>query len=183
MMESRLSALVDGELEQEEAMALLASVKERQGLQEEWMLLHLIGDTLRQTPSLSPDFNARFAEQLAKEPTVLAPRTIFHKHRTEDSQSPSGRVASQRPRPLIALSAAASVAAVSVVAWAAFQFSHEHGSGLRANVVVAENSQNDAVSAVNVSSYLAAHQEYSHAMQENGSYQRPVLEKSQGGGR
>lgn len=180
MMESRLSALVDGELEQEEAMALLASVKEQQELQDEWMLLHLIGDTLRQTPSLSSDFNARFSAQLVNEPTVLAPRTIRHELPPSESRNISGRWISPR-RPLIALSAAASVAAVSLVAWSAFQFNYESGS--KANVVVAENSLNGAGPAINVNSYLAAHREYSHVMQDSGSYQRAAFEKLQGGGR
>ncbi|MDD5241785.1 MAG: sigma-E factor negative regulatory protein [Sulfuricella sp.] len=182
MMESRLSALADGELEQEEAMALLTSIKEQQGLREEWMLLHLIGDTLRQTHSLSSDFNTRFSAQLAKEPTVLAPRTIFHESQPSALRSFSAQL-SQRSRPLIALSAAASVAAISLVAWAAFQFSHEPGTGPTANVVVAENSQNNAASAGNFSGYLAAHQEYSHATQESSAYQRAAFEKPQGRGR
>lgn len=182
MMESRISALVDGELEQEEAMTLLtSSVKERQEWQEEWMLLHLIGDALRQAPPLSPGFNTRFAEQLAKEPTVLAPRAIRHDPpKAESRDIQHGRRASQH-RPLIALSAAASIAAVSLVAWSAFQLNRGPEPGT--NVVVADNSLNSAVSAVNVSGYLAAHQEYSHAMQDSGFYQRAAFEKRQGDGR
>ena len=76
MMESRLSALVDGELDHEEANAILVSAREQPELQQKWNMYHLIGDSLRQTSPLSPDFNARFAGQLAKEPTVLAPRQI-----------------------------------------------------------------------------------------------------------
>lgn len=176
MMESRLSALVDGELEQDEAVALLASIKGQQELQDEWMLLHLIGDTLRRAPPLSPGFNARFAERLAKEPTVLAPRT-----NSQESQPglQSGKWAARR-RPLIALSAAASIAAVSLVAWSAFQFNREPEG---ANIVVAENSLNSAVSAANVNSYLAAHQEYSHVAQDSGSYQRAAFRTQQDGGR
>lgn len=180
MMESRLSALVDGELEQEDAITLLASVKERQELQDEWMLLHLIGDSLRQAPLLSSDFNARFSAQLAKEPTVLAPRPTRHEQPPTEGRKILGRWVSQR-HPLIALSAAASVAAVSLVAWTAFQFDDEHESGFRANAVVAENSQNGAKPAINISSYLAAHQEYSHIMPDSGSYQHATFEKSQGG--
>lgn len=164
MMESRISALVDGELEQEEASALLAAVKEQPGLQQEWQHFHLIGDALRQTPPLSPDFSARFAAQLAKEPTVLAPRRF-----------PQSR------RPLIALSAAASVAAVSLVAWVALQF-NTAGSGLAVQATVAEASPASAAP-VNVSSYLLAHQEYSHAAQEMSAYQRASLEKPRDGSR
>lgn len=165
MMESRISALVDGELEQEEASALLAAVKKEPGLRQEWQHFHLIGDALRQTPPLSPDFSARFAAQLEKEPTVLAPRRF-----------------PQPRRPLIALSAAASVAAVSLVAWVALQF-NTAGSGPAVQATVAEASPASAAPAVNVSSYLIAHQEYSRAAQETSSYQRASLEKPRGGSR
>lgn len=167
MMESRISALVDGELEQAEAIEMLvAAAREQKELQQEWMLFHMIGDTLRQTPPLSPGFNTRFSEHLAKEPTVLAPRRFL-----------------QHKRPLIALSAAASVAAVSLVAWVALQFNNESGLTAPANTIAAETSPSGSAPAVNVSSYLSAHQEYSHAVQGVSSYQRASLEKPQGGGR
>ncbi|MCE5180182.1 MAG: sigma-E factor negative regulatory protein [Betaproteobacteria bacterium] len=167
MMESRVSALVDGELEQEEAIEMLvAATREQKTLQQEWMLFHLIGDTLRQTPPLSPDFNTRFSEQLAKEPTILAPRRFF-----------------QHKRSLMALSAAASVAAVSLVAWVALQFNNVSGLTAPANTIVAETSPSGSAPAINVSSYLSAHQEYSYAVQGISPYQRASLEKPQGGGR
>lgn len=221
MMESRISALVDGELEQAEAIEMLvAAAREQKALQQEWMLFHLIGDTLRQTPPLSPGFNTRFSKHLAKEPTVLAPHTVFHglqpvesrsplghtvfhglqpgRERHSDplwvvkpthaesyveSRSPLGRRFLQHKRPLIALSAAASVAAVSLVAWVALQFNNESGLTAPANTVAAETSPSGSAPAVNVSSYLSAHQEYSHAVQGVSSYQRASLEKPQGGGR
>ena len=220
MMESRISALVDGELEQEEVMAALASTQEHQGLQQDWMLYHLIGDSLRQTSPLSPDFNARFAEQLAKEPTVLAPHTVFHglqpvesrsplghtvfhglqpgRERHSDplwvvkpthaesyveSRSPLGRRFFQHQPPLIALSVAASVAAVSLVAWVALQFNNASGLGAAANTVAAGTGPVNSNPAINVSSYLSAHQEYSLALQGVSPYQRASLEKPQDGGR
>jgi sigma-E factor negative regulatory protein RseA len=166
MMESRISALTDGELDHEEANAILVSAREQPELQQKWNMYHLIGDSLRQTSPFSPDFNVRFAGQLAKEPTVLAPRR-FLPHR----------------RPLIALSAAASVAAVSLVAWVALQFNHESGLGATTSAVVAEASTASAWSEINVNGYLAAHQEYSPAVQLPRHYQRASLEKSRDGGR
>lgn len=166
MMESRISALTDGELDHEEANAILVSVREQPELQQKWNMYHLIGDSLRQASPLSSDFNSRFAGQLAKEPTVLAPRRSLPNR-----------------RPLIALSAAASVAAVSLVAWVVLQFNHERGPGTTASNVVAEVSTASASSEMNVNSYLAAHQEYSHAVQLPRNYQRASLEKSRDGGR
>jgi sigma-E factor negative regulatory protein RseA len=166
MMESRISALTDGELDHEEANEILISAREQPELQQKWNMYHLIGDSLRQTSPFSPDFNVRFAGQLAKEPTVLAPRR-FLPHR----------------RPLIALSAAASVAAVSLVAWVALQFNHESGLGATTSAVVAEASTASAWSEINVNGYLAAHQEYSPAVQLPRHYQRASLEQSRDGGR
>lgn len=74
MMESRISALADGELDHEEANEILVLAREQPELQQKWHMYHLIGDSLRQTSPLSPDFNSRFSGQLAKEPTVLVPR-------------------------------------------------------------------------------------------------------------
>lgn len=165
-MESRISALADGELDHEEADAILFSVREQPELQQKWNMYHLIGDSLRQTSPFSPDFNARFAGQLAKEPTVLAPRR-FIPHR----------------RPLVALSAAASIAAVSLVAWVALQFNHESGLGAATPAVVAEADTASSSSEINVNSYLAAHQEYSSAAPLPRYYQRASLEKSRDGGR
>ncbi|OIP07432.1 MAG: hypothetical protein AUK53_11265 [Betaproteobacteria bacterium CG2_30_59_46] len=165
MMESRISALADGELDHEEANAILLSAREQMELQQKWNMYHLIGDSLRQTSPLSPDFNARLAGQLAKEPTVLAPRRFL-----------------PHLRPLMVLSAAASVAAVSLVAWVALQFNHESGLGA-ANTVVAEAGTASASSEINVNAYLAAHQEYSQAVQLPRNYQRASLEKSRDGDR
>ncbi len=166
MMESRISALADGELDHEETNEILISAREQPEFQQKWGMYHLIGDSLRQTSPLSPDLNARITGLLAKEPTVLAPR----------------RALSNR-RPLIALSVAASVAAVSLVAWVALQINHEDAQGVAANAVVEEASTASASTEINVNGYLAAHQEYSHAVRLPRNYQRASLEKSGDGGR
>ncbi|BAN35217.1 anti sigma-E protein, RseA [Sulfuricella denitrificans skB26] len=167
MMESRISALTDGELDHEEANEILISAREQTELQQKWNMYHLIGDSLRHTSALSPDLNARIASQLAKEPTVLAPRRPLPNR-----------------RPLIALSAAASIAAVSLVAWVAMQFNHERDPGAAASAMIAEASTaNSAASEINVNGYLAAHHEYSNAVQSSRYYQRASLEKSRDGGR
>lgn len=167
MMESRISALADGELDHEETNEILVSAREQPEFQQKWDMYHLIGDSLRQTSPLSPDLNARITGLLAKEPTVLAPR----------------RDLSNR-RPLIALSVAASVAAVSLVAWVALQFNHqESGQGAMSSAAIAEVGAAGASPDLNVNGYLAAHQEYSHAARLPQSYQRASLEKSGDGGR
>jgi sigma-E factor negative regulatory protein RseA len=98
----KISLLVDGELDEPRAQREVGRLGQPGVLREHWDTFHLIGDALRGERILSPEFGRRFAERLAREPTVLAP-----------------------PRPLVrkatayALSAAASLAAVALVGWVA----------------------------------------------------------------
>lgn len=73
-MTSDISALMDGELDPDDAARLLGAMKEDAALRETWMAYHLIGDAMRQSGSLGTDFSAGFAQRLIAEPTVLAPR-------------------------------------------------------------------------------------------------------------
>jgi sigma-E factor negative regulatory protein RseA len=99
----RISELMDGELEGREAQRQLARIKQDQHLAHCWSTFHLIGDALRGERTLSRAVGSRVAAQLASEPTILAPRPFTFK-----------RVATY------AMSAAASVSAVALVVWMAF---------------------------------------------------------------
>ncbi len=141
-MSERISALMDGELEDDEALGALTG---REGLREAWSTYHLIGDALRQMPNLAQETGPGFEALLAAEPTVLAPRAI-------------------RParRKLMAWSAAASFAAVAVVLLATLKPSTGDlpgGGMLQRGQVVADagDSQPDG----NINPYLLAHQEFS----------------------
>lgn len=103
---NRLSALVDGELESDEAAQEFKRLRDDPEAREAWDTYHLIGDAMRAQPVMRAGFDRRFAERLAAEPTVLAPVT-----------RPARRVS---PAFSYALSAAASIAAVAVVGWMAF---------------------------------------------------------------
>ena len=168
MKESRISALMDGELGQDEALALLSAAKGEKGVSQDWLLYHTIGDSLRETRPLSPGFTARFAERLKDEPTILAPRR-------ETRIKPANR-------PLLALSAAASLAAVSLVVWAALQLGSQYATDQAARNGVAEFNQASAETSLNVNSYLVAHQEYSRASQQDAAYQN-VTYQSAGDGK
>jgi sigma-E factor negative regulatory protein RseA len=98
----RVSALMDGELDEHQARQLIAGFRQQGELRECWDTFHLIGDTLRGDRGLSADFSERLARRLAQEPTVLAPRRYSAKRMTT-----------------YALSAAASLSAVALVAWTA----------------------------------------------------------------
>ena len=100
-----LSALMDGELEPEEAGRQLSRLKQDAALQEIWDAYHVVGDAMRGAAPLAAGFSTRFSERLAAEPTVLAPQR---------------RAARRIPTGLsYALSAAASLSAVAAVAWVA----------------------------------------------------------------
>lgn len=101
-MKLRISRFVDGELESTESSAVIDALEREVELRETWRLYHLISDALRDTALRAEGFSERFAERLAAEPTVLAP----------------GRLPAERKR-WVALSAAASLAAVALVGWLA----------------------------------------------------------------
>ena len=100
-----ISALMDGELDEHPARDAIAKLKADPELRERWETYHLISDALKGEPLLSSaGFGAAFAERLAAEPTILAPKR---------SALTPRRVTTY------ALSAAASVSAAAFVAWVA----------------------------------------------------------------
>jgi len=109
-----ISALMDGELEDNEAQREIARLKSDGLARERWDEFHLVGDALRGEPLLSSGFNESFAQRLAAEPTVLAPRRL---------------PATPRRMVTYALSAAASVSAAALVAWVALSPTAPNGVG------------------------------------------------------
>jgi len=101
-MKERLSALMDGELDDKSAAEVIQALGTDRDAVRAWRTYQLISDAMRESRLLSANFAARLAQRLAAEPTVLAPR--------------APRAESRR---WFALSAAASVAAVALVGWMA----------------------------------------------------------------
>jgi sigma-E factor negative regulatory protein RseA len=101
-MKDRISALMDGELDDKAAALALDALASEGEARDTWRTYHLISDALGKSRVLSEGFSERVAAALAKEPTVLAPR-----------RRPAGE-----PRRWVAL--AAGVAAVSLVGWLGF---------------------------------------------------------------
>jgi len=99
----KISELIDGELEGREAQQQFARLKQDNELAQCWATFHLIGDAMRGERPLSQGFRERLTLRLAGEPTVLAPRPFASKRYVA-----------------YALSAAASLSAVSLVGWMAF---------------------------------------------------------------
>jgi sigma-E factor negative regulatory protein RseA len=148
-MKHDISALMDGELDRDAAKAVLTLLERHKELREIWFDYHLIGDVMRQTGIVSYDFGERFKEKLAVEPIILAPR-----------------------RPLLiktkitALSIAASLAAVAMVAWVVLQ---NNTDKTKQNIAATQQSNAATMLAnlpryplnSNVNEYLLAHQEFS----------------------
>lgn len=72
----QISDLADGEIAPSQLQPLLEQLRKPE-LKADWDLYHRIGDTLRSeqmAAELSPGFSQRFAERLAAEPSLLAPK-------------------------------------------------------------------------------------------------------------
>jgi sigma-E factor negative regulatory protein RseA len=103
-MNDRISALMDGEVDQKSAAQLIEALTRDAEAVRTWRNYHLIGDAMRGGLLLSEGFTERLAQRLAAEPTVLAPR----------------RIGTESPRLFTVSAAAASLAAVAFVGWMAF---------------------------------------------------------------
>ena len=167
-MKDRISALMDGELDDRSAAELIDALgRDREALLA-WRSYHVISDAMREGRLLSEGFAARLSERLAAEPTVLAPRAL---------QSESRR--------WYALSAAASLAAVTLVGWMAFapqpqvvpgpvpvaQVQPAQVPDVKPNIVPLPTATND---------YLLAHQGFSPrvSLQGMAPYVRTVSEQA-----
>jgi len=164
-MKEKLSAMIDGELEGE-VQAQLGRLRTDPELRAAWDIYHLIGDALR--GHASREIAPRVILRLREEPTVLAP--LRARRRVT-------RIG------WYGMYAAASLAAVAVVAWTAFPGWHTEPE-LAANSVATTAEAPDESLAVSLSpaeveNYLLAHQPYSHvsAVQGVAPYVRGVAEE------
>lgn len=157
-MKNNISALMDGELFEDETEALFNGIKRDSEAHRDWAAYHLIGDVLRQPEYIHRDISGRVRELMQREPTVLAPRT---------------RGLTQKVRN-IALSAAASLMALGVVAWMSVQITPETNPQL---AMQQTNSRPVSMQTQSKSNdYIMAHQEFSPSNDMNGgaSYIRTV---------
>jgi sigma-E factor negative regulatory protein RseA len=160
MMENRqeISALMDGELFEDEADALFDQIRQDAAAHEDWAVYHLIGDVLRQPEHIHNDLGAKIRERMQDEPVIMVPRmrSMPQKIRT------------------YALSAAASVVAVGVVAWMSLQVAPETAPQL---AMQQDNLRQASMKMpAKADEYLMAHQEFSPSTEMNGgtSYIRTV---------
>lgn len=141
-MKQEISALMDGELFDDDAEAVFDKLKRNPDTHEEWRTYHLIGDILRQPNHVHVNLSIAIHERLQAEPTVLAPsnRTINN-----------GR--------WLALSAAASIMAISLVAWLSVQVGSESAPQLAMQQPSALHSA--SLPSNGFEDYVIAHQEFS----------------------
>lgn len=150
-MKTRISALMDGELESYEVTETLHALRDSRTLHAEFAVYQVMGDALRGEPNLEMEVSARVMAAIEREPAVvlLAPRRALHW---------------QRP----ALALAASAAGVALVAWVALtSMAGGDSPGMAASTVVKENSMpgevvavDDPASRLRMEEYLVAHQVY-----------------------
>jgi len=72
-MKNKISALMDGELDNVDIADTIAQIKKTEDLRDDWAIYHLIGDTLRHSVAVPIDITSQVSKKLAAEPTVLAP--------------------------------------------------------------------------------------------------------------
>jgi len=110
-MKKQLSALIDGEVEVDDAEHVIKAMKSNEQMKDAWKHYHLIGDAIRDEAVLQPDFSARVLQALDAEPTVLA----------INKQSESQPATKRRVKTPVYWSVAASVAAVMFVGLMVFE--------------------------------------------------------------
>lgn len=168
-MKSKISALMDGELVQAELGEPLRALREEGEALETWRTYHLISDSLQDTRILSSGFSARFAERLALEPTILAPASIPPQVAKRPYRAP--------------LSAAAGLAAVSLVGWLSIQAFGPDARQIaqtRAPEVIRAPVAANVPMPGEVNDYLLAHQNYSprNTLQGGAPYVRTVSDSA-----
>jgi sigma-E factor negative regulatory protein RseA len=149
-MKQEISALMDGELFEDDVGMVLDHLKRDPSTRKNWAAYHLIGDVLRQPDHIHSDLSGKVRERMKDEPAVLAPRShaVMKKMRT------------------FALSAAASLSAVGVVAWMSLQISPE----IAPQMVMQQAAMRPAGMQIQPRSeeYVIAHQEFSPSTDVNG---------------
>lgn len=154
-MKTKISALIDGELDPREIREVCIALRHDKELRSTCGAYVLIGDALRREPFLATELSGAVLDHLADEPVVLAPRGMTgYWHDSREWRRP--------------LALAATVAGVAVVAWLGLSTP----AGLRgAQVVEKKPVVLASASDADMQEYLIAHQIYSGSISLNGDAQ------------
>lgn len=143
-MKQEISALMDGELSEEEAQRLLAKLREDEESRSAWETYHVIGDTLRDQGLASARSQSKILASLADEPTVLAPRRLV--------------LTARLPR--IAVAATASLAAVAGLLWLAWTTPTSESRVAEVKQLARPAQEAVVPTADHIATYLQAHQDF-----------------------
>ena len=80
-MKEQISALMDDDLALEDAEYLMTALKANGEAAKSWATYHLIGDVIRGNKILRHDMTASILQEIAKQPTVLAPKSRLAKNK------------------------------------------------------------------------------------------------------
>lgn len=182
-MQEKISALMDGELDAEDASVLIEQFRNTEELREQWVAYHLISDTLGQSEVRHFDITRRVNARLASEPALLAVPAV-----------PIRRPTTKR-RP-VAYAAAASIAAVVVGGWMSLQttqaphplqqnLADNKPAPVTAYPAIPATASMTASAPAQINDYLLAHRGFSPsvAMQGVAPYMRTAVESRENLGR
>jgi len=177
-MKTKISALMDGELDAHELNGPMSALGRDDEAFEAWRTYHLISDALQGRAMLTNDCLRRVVARLAEEPALVGPL-------------PADVVRPQRPRWFMPSALAASVAAVALVGWMAFAPQEKTGPLLAPVARAPEPAQVAATRTVPnaparlpvtaaTRDYLIAHQVFSprNSLQGMAPYVRSVSAES-----
>jgi len=80
-LKEQISALMDDDLALEDAEYLMTALKANGEAAKSWATYHLIGDVIRGNKILRHDMTASIMQEIAKQPTVLAPKSRLAKNK------------------------------------------------------------------------------------------------------
>ena len=169
-MKEKLSAFIDGELDQQESAEMLRAMQQDDGLRQAWSRYFLVRDAINGTSvsAVAHDFANRIAQTVAGEPTVLAPKAIKPE---KSSMTRATRIIGQ-------LAIAASVAAIAIIGLRhivpgqsdvtppKMAQSAGHGNFVRVGATHWDKGKAEAENELNM--YLAAHNRHSPAASLKG---------------
>lgn len=176
-MKQQLSAMMDGEIDLDANLHLIAAATNNTEIVESWATYHLIGDVLRGDGVFKQNITSMTMQRLQQEPVVLAPKRRLMRGWLEHHY---------------ATSMAASVAAVAFVGWAVWQaqgVNPQPGNMQIATQQIVKKqtpspqqvAQQNSLPAETFNQYMLAHHEYAagNAMQYAGDVKTVSYSESQ----
>lgn len=167
-MNEKLSALIDGELDEFEAELVFARMRSSEEARRLWGEFHLIGDALRHVTPTHQDMTARIMEALQEEPVVLAPNAVRKSATLQQT-----------------LAMAASVAGLAMVSLLAWNGRPHPATAAPVAQIPVEAQVPAQLAKMDLQAYLVAHQAHAPSTAAQGAvhYIKTVSVEAQSGKR